>query len=329
MHLAVYTVALNLERMHIDSSYYRKKYGEQKLRNAVNSESPDPYNLAPFLDVPETANPTQIPEDLRRRLLEIMRPISDFLGESLALTEEDRRAPVVPRQKFEYGHSDHLHMVVQAYSYLEHRFPTFGTDLSRVTLYQSVQARVNALSFFEAYQDVQIAEREGITIADTQGNIRFFDPRTQGDYERLLDMNDFPNIRKRDFILREWREALAEHREELTTIPLDDEFIGTLDDSAKKKLESELTEMAEEPSKKGSPEKARDAIEAARASYLSQAARDGQRGGAEGPPKRKPAEKDMYGSSPGEYDLRPAVHRATQPLQLQPLYRRFHSSLKF
>jgi hypothetical protein len=42
----------------------------------------------------------------------------------------------------------------------------------------------------------------------------------------------------------------------------------------------------------------------------------------------RPAEDPRYGRD-GEHSLRPVVHRATQPLQLQPLFRRFHSSLKF
>ena len=349
-HLAAYAVAVNLENV------YRGRISQERHDEAAQSDFSDPYNLAPWLMVNVEVAPTKNADGQGHRFVKFLKPITRFVTESHALRPGGGGADESFPQ-----HSDHLGMVVRAYDQLEAHYEGFGRDLSKVKLYQSIQDMVDALPNSPEFRRLKTltAALEDPKM-ETDGIVNFETPRKQIEYRRTLDSNGFPDVQKRDYILKAWRETLLLPWDDDDHEPLADDALAALNKTAVQQVQETLTAMGEDA---GSPQKAREALEAAR-----DTCEQGTAGGGAG--RSRTPEPYPYGSSPGSDPgdgvvfsgkqvpqgmaqriaaelakddpdsdsdsdsdrdtgrLRP-VHRATRPLQLQPLYRRFHSSLKF
>jgi len=329
IHLAAYAVAVNLENV------YKGGISRERLREAAASKYSDPYNLAPWLQVHITAEPTKPPDGQGRRFVEFLKQLKRFVTESHL-----QRADGGGADKSLPQHSDHLGMVVQAYDQLEESHPGFGIELSKVKLYRSVQDRLDALPYSPEFREVKAftAKRLSPTFDISGKLLDVYDSQKQIDYGHVLDSEGFPDVQQRDYVLKAWRATLDTRRDDAEDqMPLVDarKLAAASTNAAHAKEKKQLIEIAKDPA---SPARAMAALRVAR----DAAARDAyeqvtaEEGGAQSPTqesgRRTPdpvARRDRFGhsSSPGT-GLRP-VHRATRPLQLQPLYRRFHSSLKF
>jgi hypothetical protein len=203
-------------------------------------------------------------------------------------------------------------MVIQAYTELENRFTGCGIDLSKVTLHSNVVDRLRAIGtsfMFKGDEQTPAYLLEYIQEGDPDPPAllrRQLEVETALEVATALEEKELPSHPMREAALDAWRVFMTTPRS------LDVRAEAASSESELDE-EGELDEYGE--------------------------LQDGDGGGVVLSGKQVPPEmlqriaaelaKDIPDPGPGsDPGLRP-VHRATRPLQLQPLYRRFHSSLKF